>query len=148
MQCTADPCWIFTLFRLIRMLSIELYTCMQPSSVPSHMVGSPSKSTGSMGYILSGTRSWLTSLSSSSSLDELHNINRQIILTKYRLLVMSWNAFGCILGTCLVWCRVPSGRRLQPIYWSLYCYSGLLYWHCYLDWTKRKINKGIFLNIF
>lgn len=72
MQCTADPCWIFTLFRLMRMLSIELYTCIHPSSVPSHMVGSPSKSTGSVGYMPSGTRSWLASLSSSSSLDELH----------------------------------------------------------------------------
>lgn len=78
MQCTADPCWIFTLFLLMRILSIELYTCIQPSSVPNHMVGSPSKSTGSIGYIPTGTRSWFTSLSSSSSLDELYahtNIN-------------------------------------------------------------------------
>lgn len=70
-QCTADPCWIFTLFRFMRMLSMELYTCMHPSSVPNHMVGSPSKSTGSVGYIPSGTRSCPASLSSSSSLDEL-----------------------------------------------------------------------------
>lgn len=39
MQCTLLPCCIFTLFFLIRMLSLQLYTWMQPSSVPSHIVG-------------------------------------------------------------------------------------------------------------
>lgn len=39
MQCTAALCCILTLFLLMRMLSLQLYTWMQPSSVPSHMVG-------------------------------------------------------------------------------------------------------------
>lgn len=39
MLWTDDPCCIFTLFFLMRMLSLQLYTWIQPSSVPSHIVG-------------------------------------------------------------------------------------------------------------
>lgn len=39
MLWTDEPCCIFTLFFLMRMLSLQLYTWIQPSSVPSHIVG-------------------------------------------------------------------------------------------------------------
>lgn len=39
MLWTDEPCCIFTLFFLMRILSLQLYTWIQPSSVPSHIVG-------------------------------------------------------------------------------------------------------------
>lgn len=39
MEWTPELCCNFTLFFFILMLSRQLYTCIQPSSVPSHIVG-------------------------------------------------------------------------------------------------------------
>lgn len=148
-QCTADPCWIFTLFRLIRMLSIELYTCMQPSSVPNHMVGSPSKSTGSVGYMPSGTRSWLASFSSSSSLEELQGTRNAVEMSVKIVRNIMFPIRNPARLTCLIWCRAPSGRCLRPICWFPDCWPDRLCWRYWFDWrvegggqTNKKQKKN------
>lgn len=70
-EYTALTCWILILFFLIRMLSLQLYTCIQPSSVPNHIVDCCSSDcTSSERFIVVVTRFSCSSFSESLELLE------------------------------------------------------------------------------